>query len=289
MSSPRLSIVVVTRNRADLLRRSLASIFREVQNDYGNAEVVVIDGGSTDGTVEVLKQYQSHIAYWSSEPDSGAAEAANKGIFRSSGEIIRLIGDDDEFLPGRLALMMQVVDNLPEYGVIAGHNDMYEEFGPGDERFVPQQRFRGELSRRQMYQWGNACGIIIPEVCFFRRSTLLVHHGYRETLKWWGFLDLFLRMINSGTRFFVLPIKILKTYQTLKSDTFANLSNPAFWEEFYAVVQEHAGLRWRLWHQYGGTLRPDRVATFYAKQVCKATGFHPRATLRSMLRGRAHP
>jgi glycosyltransferase involved in cell wall biosynthesis len=278
---PRLSIILVTKNRANLLRRSLTSIISELETNYGDAEIVVIDGGSHDGTVEIIREHANKIAYWSSELDSGVGEAVNRGIAHARGDILRLIGDDDEFLPQRLHLMMQVVDQLPEYDVIAGHNDVYLETN-GTQHHQSQRRFRGEVGRTQMYRWGPEA-ILIPEVCFFRKSALVMHHGYDESLRWWGFIDLFLRMINSGVRFFVLPITILKTYQTAQSETYSNLSNPAFHEEFSRVIEKHAGFRWRLWHQYGGSLRPGHIAHLYIAQFCKATGFHPRKMLRTML------
>jgi len=280
---PELSIVMATKNRARIFERSLVSILREVESDFPEAEVIIIDGGSTDGTVDVLRRHESRLAYWVSEPDSGVAEATNKGIARARADVVRLIGDDDEFVPGRLRMMMDAVKRLPEYGVIAGHNDVYIEKADGSLELMQQPKFRGEVSRSDMCKWGMDYGILIPEACFFRKAALLQHGSYDLSWKWWGFLDLFYRMINGGVRFFVVPIPILKTYQTTQSDTWANLNNPKFWEEFFRVIHKNTGWQWWLWRWLDGTFNPYRKLLHYAYRLSNATGIHPRRMFRNAL------
>src|SRR5437016_1946889 len=102
---PLLSIIIPTLNRAKYIERCLLSVFNEIETDYPNTEVIVIDGGSKDGTVDILKKHSHKITYWISEPDSGVSEAINKGITKAQGEVIRLLGDDDELLSGWLGRM----------------------------------------------------------------------------------------------------------------------------------------------------------------------------------------
>ena len=75
-SQPLVSVILVTRNRAEYLERALLAILAAVKQ-YPNTEVIVIDGGSTDGTVDLLHQYSPHLSYWHSEPDSSVGEAVN--------------------------------------------------------------------------------------------------------------------------------------------------------------------------------------------------------------------
>ena len=79
-SPPLVSFVMPVFNRANVIERALDGIIRERRENYPNIEIVVIDGGSSDGTVEILKRYGSQIDYWISERDSGAADAFNKGV-----------------------------------------------------------------------------------------------------------------------------------------------------------------------------------------------------------------
>jgi glycosyltransferase involved in cell wall biosynthesis len=280
---PELSLVLVTKNRARLFERSLRSVIAERDRDYPDAEIVVIDGGSTDGTADILRRYADHLACCVSEPDSGVAEAINKGIARARTDVIRLIGDDDELIPGRLRIMMEAVQKLSEFDVVAGHNQVYIESNEGKREHLPQPRFRGEMTRQQMQMWGMYHGILIPEACYFRKRALQQHKGYDETIKWWGFLDLFLRMINSGNRFFVVPIDILITYQTPLSDTQSNLSNAQFWDEFHRVMRKHMGTETRLRNYFGGPLTPLHIFNFYAGKVGKLTGIHPRRAVAKLL------
>src|SRR5579862_3666470 len=103
-SHPLISVILVTHNRAEYLERALLAIFAAVK-EYPNTEVIVIDGGSTDGTVDLLDQYTPRIAYWRSEPDSSVGEAVNKGLARAHGEFIHLAADDDEIYPSALRMM----------------------------------------------------------------------------------------------------------------------------------------------------------------------------------------
>ena len=179
--------------------------------------------------------------------------------------------------------MMEAVQKLPEFDVVAGHNRVYIESSEGKREYMPQPRFRGEMTRQQMHMWGMHHGIIIPEACYFRKRALQQHRGYDQSVKWWGFLDLFLRMINSGNRFFVVPIDILITYQTPLSDTQSNLSNVQFWDEFRRVTRTHMGTEERLRSYFGGPLTPRHLTKFYAQKVGKLTGIHPRRALGKLL------
>lgn len=98
--NPLISIITVVFNGEKTLERTIASV---ISQDYGDIEYIVVDGGSTDGTLGILRKYDNRIDYWISEPDEGIADAFNKGIALSRGEIIGLINADDYYLPGALS------------------------------------------------------------------------------------------------------------------------------------------------------------------------------------------
>lgn len=279
---PLLSIVVVTKNRARLFERSLRSIISEVDNFDSPAEIIVIDGQSTDGTVDILQQYQKHLTFWISEKDFGAADAVNKGIAKCRAPLIRLIGDDDELLPGGLNKIMPFIRMHPEYDVIAGQNIIYHEELDGRKTRINQGKFMGELTPRDIYKWGRP-NILIPEVCFFRRSVFENVGAYDESLRWWGFLDLFLRICKAGLRIYVFPEPILITYQTVLSDTRSNQENPAFLEEWRAVIRRNAGWLWHRWHVQGGTFNPYSHLLNPLRRLFDRLGFHPKRYLRKFL------
>ncbi len=102
MFQPKISIITVTFNSEKTLARTIQSV---INQDYKNLEYIIIDGGSTDGTVKIIKTYEKYVSYWSSEPDNGISDAFNKGIRRASGDIIGIINSDDGLCDGALNIL----------------------------------------------------------------------------------------------------------------------------------------------------------------------------------------
>ena len=99
MGLPTISIITPSLNQSRYLERTIRSV---IDQGYPELEYIVVDGGSTDGSVEILEQYDSAITAWSSEPDDGQAHAINKGLELACGEIVAYINSDDYYLPGSL-------------------------------------------------------------------------------------------------------------------------------------------------------------------------------------------
>lgn len=100
--NPQISVIVVTFNSVKYLKGAIESFLKQ---DYANKELVIIDGGSKDGTVDIIKQYEKQIGYWCSEPDKGIYDAMNKGWRRASGEYMLYLGCDDRLLDGALSAL----------------------------------------------------------------------------------------------------------------------------------------------------------------------------------------
>jgi glycosyltransferase involved in cell wall biosynthesis len=98
-SLPRISIVTPSLNQAEFLEQTILSVTTQ---DYPHVEHIVIDGGSTDGTVDVLRRYDHALAFWGSGSDQGQADAINKGLAHVTGNVIGIINSDDSYLPGAL-------------------------------------------------------------------------------------------------------------------------------------------------------------------------------------------
>jgi len=96
---PRISIVTPSYNQGYFIEETLRSVLLQ---GYPSLEFMVLDGGSVDGTVEIIRKYAPWLAYWASEPDDGQTSAIRKGLHRSSGEIFQWINSDDVLLPGTL-------------------------------------------------------------------------------------------------------------------------------------------------------------------------------------------
>jgi glycosyltransferase involved in cell wall biosynthesis len=114
---PKISIVTVTYNQADYLEETIRSVLCQ---NYPNLEYIVIDGGSTDHTLSVIKRYEHELSYWISEPDRGQANALNKGFAQSTGEILAWLNSDDRYLSRTLYHVALAYDAYNSDMVVGG-------------------------------------------------------------------------------------------------------------------------------------------------------------------------
>ena len=98
---PKISIVTPNYNGVKYLEQTIVSVLNQ---NYPNLEYIIIDGGSTDGSVEIIKKYESKLSYWVSEPDMGLYHAIQKGFEKSTGEIMAWINSDDMYVKGSFSI-----------------------------------------------------------------------------------------------------------------------------------------------------------------------------------------
>lgn len=106
---PLITIITATYNVESLIEKCILSI---VNQDYNNIEYIIIDGGSTDGTIDIIKKHQQKIAYWISEKDKGIYDAWNKGLEKANGDWIAFIGADDIYLPNALNNYVDFINKI---------------------------------------------------------------------------------------------------------------------------------------------------------------------------------
>ena len=106
---PLITIITVVYNGARHLEQAIQSV---VSQDYDNIEYIIIDGGSTDGTLDIIRRYGDHIAYWVSTPDNGIYDAMNKGLEKATGDFIGILNADDWYEPGIITQVAEQINHL---------------------------------------------------------------------------------------------------------------------------------------------------------------------------------
>ncbi|NTV48330.1 MAG: glycosyltransferase [Geobacteraceae bacterium] len=120
---PVITIITPSYNQADFLEATIRSVLMQ---NYPNLEYIVIDGGSTDGSIEIIHRYQDRLAYWVSEPDTGQCQALNKGFVRATGDWMAWLNSDDIFLPEALWAVARTIRSNPECEWIVGAVDFVD-------------------------------------------------------------------------------------------------------------------------------------------------------------------
>lgn len=127
MASTSLSVITPSYNQGRFLERAIRSV---LDQGYENLEYVIVDGGSTDDSVEIIRRFEDQLAWWVSEPDEGQADAINKGIERTSGEIVAFVNSDDHYLPGAFETAVSALE-ASERSWVAGPTVVMLEGEPG--------------------------------------------------------------------------------------------------------------------------------------------------------------
>ena len=131
---PKISIVTPTYNQGAFIEETIQSVLNQ---NYPNLEFIIIDGGSKDGTVDIIKQYEQHLTYWISEPDKGQSDAINKGLAKCTGRVFNWLNSDDLLEEGALLAIGQQFNN-PNVSLVTGTTNI-KQFETGEvQPYVPE-------------------------------------------------------------------------------------------------------------------------------------------------------
>jgi len=193
-SPPSLSIVTPSFNQGHVLERTLCSV---LDQRYPALEYIVQDGGSTDGSVEILRRYGARLTHWESAPDGGQSVAINLGMRKATGEIMAYLNSDDLLLPGSLAYVAEYFASHPEVDVVYGHRVLIDEGGREIGRWVLPPHDGRAIT---------FADFIPQETMFWRRRAwervgARIDESFRFAMDW----DLILRFRDAGLAFRRLP------------------------------------------------------------------------------------
>lgn len=160
-----VSIITPSYNQAKYLEQAIQSVLTQ---DYSNIEYILIDGGSNDGSVDIIKKYQDKFVYWVSEKDLGQADAINKGFAKANGEIIAWLNSDDYYLPETITTAVKVFEENPQVVLVYGNMLAVDENG----------KTFNTLNYKQLSLEDLICFQIIGQpAVFFRNSVLQKTNG----------------------------------------------------------------------------------------------------------------
>lgn len=193
MNYPRLSIITPSYNQGEFLEATIKSV---LDQGYPNLEYIIIDGGSTDNSVEIIKKYEQHLAYWVSEKDKGQTDAINKGLEKSTGDILGWINSDDVYVRGTFRKIIKAFQSHPEHIVVHGDRLLLDRSGnvAGWSSLPPFDPYRHGFT-------------VCSETAFWRREAMASIGLLNDELQFAMDVDFFCRLYKKG--------KLLKINQYL--------------------------------------------------------------------------
>lgn len=194
MKNPKISIITSCYNSEKYLEQCIKSI---VEQGYDNLEYIIIDGGSTDGTLDIINKYRDRISYFVSEKDKGISDAFNKGIKAATGDLIGIINSDDYMMPN--ALNKVAAEYEEDVDVYRGYELLYYPIRNTTKAEYPNNRF-GSVPI------GNC---ICHEAAFITKNMYQKVGEYKTNFKYMMDIDLFMRMNRMGARHKFIDVCVL--------------------------------------------------------------------------------
>lgn len=234
---PLVSIITPSFNQGRFIRRTIESVLSQ---DYPKLEYLVMDGGSTDETLDILRSYGNRLT-WRYGPDGGQADAVNAGISLARGEILGWLNSDDTYQPGAVKAAVTYLAAHPDTAMVYGNAHYIDE----------QDRVIG-IYPTEDFDWhrlAKACFICQP-AAFFRRSAIEIVGGLDARLQYCMDYELWIRL---GRRFPIdrIPRTLANSRQYPQTKTW--FERDRFFEELCGVTQHSFGYtsrHWRIWHAY---------------------------------------
>ncbi len=206
MTDPKISIITITFNSEKTLERTIKSV---IGQDYDNLEYIIVDGASTDGTLEIIDRYKDRIAKSVSEPDNGISNAFNKGIRMATGDIIGIINSDDGLMPGALKAVAASFEE--DVDVYRGKVLLWKEDTDTKVVEVPTMRFKFKGMNKISHQ-----------STFVTKAAYDKYGLYDENCRYVMDYDLLLRYQKEGAKF--KYVDSVLAYYTLGGITFSSYS-----------------------------------------------------------------
>ncbi len=193
MQYPKVTIVTPSYNQAEFLEETILSVLNQ---DYPNLEYIIVDGGSTDGSVDIIKKYEDRLAWWVSEPDNGQSEAINKGFAHATGDIFNWLNSDDLLYPDAIRIAVHFLQKNPHCELVYGSRIVIDQKGRILDVFEPVK------TKKALAKFAFR---IPQETTFFTADMWRRVNGLNESLHFVMDFDLWHRFMKE-TDFFLIPV-----------------------------------------------------------------------------------
>lgn len=227
MTQPLVSIVTPSYNQGKYLEETIQSVLAQ---DYSNLEYTIVDGGSTDDSLDIIQKYEHRLAWWVSEPDQGQTDAINKGFARAKGDILAWLNSDDTYLPNAISEATAYLQAHPEAGMVYGDTNFIDPQGKVIGRFNAKQTSYQRLRRGAVY---------IPQQASFFRAIVWRDVGPLDPSFYFAMdYDLWVRIAR------ITPIhyhKRLWANFRLHNDTKTIAENVRRWPEMIRIHRRDGG------------------------------------------------
>jgi glycosyltransferase involved in cell wall biosynthesis len=239
-SWPKISIVTPSYNQADFLERTILSVLNQ---NYPNLEYIIIDGGSKDGSVEIIKKYEKYISFWVSEPDNGQANALNKGFSIATGELVGWQNSDDIFLPYSFVNIANAYKQNKKFDLFFGNI----VFLNGRDEIINDLRFVPFNYRSLLYE-----GTVLSNQAAFWKRELFEKYGFfNEKYQFCMDYEFWVRIGNHCKFYFVHEyLGGFRLHRTSKTSTIAKSGL----QEHYSILEdkgiEYSSLQYRVFRLY---------------------------------------
>ena len=245
---PRISIVTPSYNQGEFIEETIRSVLLQ---GYPDLEYIIMDGGSTDGSVQITRRYEPWLSYLHIGPDGGQAAAIADGLERATGEVLAWLNSDDRYRPAALARVASFFTDHPK--VVFGNGDVnfIDTEGNLVERIWAIRPTRFLTANLGVHCWPQ-------QGCFWRRRAYEQAGGIDEGLQFCMDRDLFLRLAETGPsrRIPGPPLADFRIHDQAKSSTILSIAD----EESHALIAKYGNRRirsntrllrrlWRLWCQ----------------------------------------
>jgi glycosyltransferase involved in cell wall biosynthesis len=226
-TKPLVSIVTPSYNQVQFLGKTIQSVLNQ---EYENLEYIIVDGGSSDGSLELIKTFENNLSGWVSEPDSGQSEAINKGFELAKGDILAWLNSDDLYYPWAVKRAVEGLTSHPEVGMVYGDTDLIDEDGQVIGKFNAQQTNYQRLMRG---------GVYIPQPAAFWRAELYRQVGPLDPSLYFAMdYDLWVRFAKKAQ---ILYMPDLWSSFRLHGQGKTTISDDRCWPEMKRVYQREGG------------------------------------------------